>query len=88
MATHKSAEKRNRQNQKRNERNRQNRATLRTAVKKALIAAKAGDKATAQSATTEAVRLLDKAVNKGLLHKNNASRRVSRLTKRVNELSA
>lgn len=86
MANHKSAEKRVRQNVKRNEINRSNRSKLRTQVKK-LRATIASDKAQAGELLNPTVSLIDKAVNKGLIHKNTAARYKSRLTKRVNGLA-
>lgn len=83
MPTHKSAEKRERQNLVRNERNRQTRSTIRSAVKTTLDLAAKGDKAGATKAAREATSLLDKAVNKGVLHKNNAARKVSRLNAKL-----
>ena len=83
MANHKSAEKRVRQNAKRNEINRSSRSKLRTQVKK-LRASLTTDKGQAAELLNPTVSLIDKAVNKGLIHKNTAARYKSRLTKRVN----
>lgn len=79
MATHKSAEKRHRQNLKRRTKNRAVKATLQTQVKKTMELASKGDKAAAAEAAKVATRLFDKAVVHGVLHKNTASRKVSRL---------
>lgn len=81
MANHKSAVKRIRQTVKRNAVNRNNRSKLRTQVKK-LRAALAGSD---QSLTTEllnpTISVIDKMVNKGILHRNAAARHKSRLTR-------
>lgn len=87
MANHKSAEKRVRQNIKRNEINRSNRSKLRTQIKKLRSALSASDKKESTDLLTPTVSLIDKAVNKGLIHKNTAARYKSRLTKHVAELA-
>ena len=87
MANHKSAEKRVRQNAKRNEINRSNRSKLRTQIKKLRSALTASDKTQSTELLNPTVSLIDKAVNKGLIHKNTAARHKSRLTKHVSELS-
>ncbi|MEZ4861518.1 MAG: 30S ribosomal protein S20 [Caldilineaceae bacterium] len=78
MANIKSAEKRNRQMQKRAVLNRVVRNSTRTAIKKARLAVENGD-ADAQANVMTAIRALDKAASKGVIHKNNAARRKSRL---------
>ncbi len=87
MANHKSALKRIRQNEKRNEINRSNRSKLRTAIKKVRVAVTASDKAAGSEQLLSTVSLIDKAVNKGLIHKNTAARHKSRLTKHVNAIA-
>jgi small subunit ribosomal protein S20 len=87
MANHKSAEKRVRQNTKRNEINRSNRSKLRTQIKKLRSALAASDKNQSTELLNPTVSLIDKAVNKGLIHKNTAARYKSRLTKHVSELA-
>jgi small subunit ribosomal protein S20 len=87
MANHKSAEKRVRQTAKRNEINRSNRSKLRTQIKKLRTALAAGDKGQSGELLNPTVSLIDKAVNKGLIHKNTAARYKSRLTRHVGELS-
>ncbi|MDA8166114.1 MAG: 30S ribosomal protein S20 [Desulfobacteraceae bacterium] len=84
MANHKSALKRNRQNQKARLRNRSNRTRVKTAIK--AIEAAIGEQSVekAQAALKAAIPVIDKAAVKGAYHKKNASRKVSRLTKRVN----
>lgn len=84
MATHASAEKRHRQSLKRKERNRSARAAIRTAVKKTFDLLDKGDTAGAKEAAKAATSLLDKAFSHGILHKNNAQRRISRLNTRLN----
>jgi small subunit ribosomal protein S20 len=86
MANHKSAEKRARQNAKRNEINRSNRSRVRTQIKKLRTAISATDKAQSAELIAPTVSIIDKAVNKGIIHKNTAARYKSRLTKHVAEL--
>jgi small subunit ribosomal protein S20 len=86
LATHKSAEKRHRQSEKRRASNHAMRSRLRTLVKRVLTAVDRKDAGAAQTELQVAARSLDKAVTKGVLHRNNASRRLSRLTLRVNTL--
>jgi small subunit ribosomal protein S20 len=86
LATHKSAEKRHRQNEKRRVRNHALKSQLRTLVKRVLTAVEKKDAAAAETELRVAARALDKAVTKGVLHRNNASRRLSRLTLRLNSL--
>lgn len=84
MANHKSALKRNRQNQKRRLRNRSNRSRVKTVIRtiNEAIEEQAVDKA--QEALQAAIPVIDKVTGKGAYHKKNGSRKVSRLTKRVN----
>jgi small subunit ribosomal protein S20 len=86
MANHKSAEKRVRQNIKRNEINRSNRSKLRTQIKKLRTALAGHDKKESGELLAPTVSLIDKAVNKGIIHRNTAARYKSRLTKHVAEL--
>ena len=83
MANIKSQIKRNRQNEKRRVRNRVYRGGARTFVKKARTSLQGKDLQAAQQDTLEAVSALDKAAEKGAIHKNNAARRKSRLMKRL-----
>lgn len=83
MANIKSAIKRNEQNEKRRLRNRVYRGSARTFVARARVALARQDLETAESATMAAVSALDKAAQKGVIHKNNAARRKSRLMKRL-----
>ena len=87
MANHKSAEKRVRQNAKRNEINRSNRSKLRTSIKKLRTSVASHDKSGSVELLNPTVSLIDKAVNKGIIHKNTAARYKSRLTKHVNDLA-
>lgn len=86
MANHKSALKRNKQNKVRNERNRHNRSTLKTFIKRIREAVDAKDASAAKDALQAAIPVIDKAASKGIIHKSNASRNVSRLTKLVSTL--
>jgi small subunit ribosomal protein S20 len=86
LANIKSAIKRNKQNEKRRLRNRYFAGRARTFVKKARQAIDAGELEEARQATTQAVEALDRAAVKGIIHKNNAARRKSRLMKQLVEL--
>ena len=86
MANHKSAEKRTRQNEKRRLRNRYVSTTMRGRVKELREAIDAGNGETAESLLGSSVKLISKAVGKGVLHKKQASRTISRLVKAVNKL--
>jgi len=83
LANIKSAIKRNRQNEKRRLHNRHYRGGARTFVRKARLAIESGDVDAAREATMTAVSALDKAAEKGIIHKNNASRRKGRLMKQL-----
>src|SRR4051794_25641145 len=87
VANIKSQIKRNRQNEKRHDRNKAVRSELKTRVKRAITAAQEGGEQ-AQAEATLAVKRLDKAAAKGIIHKNAAARRKSRLQKRINQISA
>lgn len=80
MANTRSAEKRNRQSEKRRTSNVQVRTGLKSAVKKAREAIAHGDPA-AKPTVQAAVRTLDRAASRGIIHKNAAARRISRLAK-------
>jgi small subunit ribosomal protein S20 len=86
LANTRSAIKRARQNPKRRLRNRYFTGRARTFVKKAFETMDSDDPKAAQEATLVAIRALDKAAEKGILHKNNAARRKSRLMKHLNAL--
>jgi len=87
VANHKSAAKRNRQNTIRNARNNHVRTTMRTLVKNVREAVAAGDSDAAQTALAKAIPYIDKTSTKGVIHKATASRKISRLTKLVNNLA-
>ncbi len=86
MANIKSQIKRNKQNEKRRLRNRVYAGQARTYVRKARLAISDGVQEDALKATLTAISALDKAAEKGIIHKNNAARRKSRLMKQLNEL--
>ena len=88
MATHKSAIKRNRQNAKKQLINQMRRTRVKSLTKEVLAAVEAGDKETAQNALGKAVPVIQRAASRGTFHRNTASRKVSRLTKRVNTIPA
>ena len=83
MANHKSAVKRHTQSLKNRERNRSNRTRLKNAVKSVLEAVENKD-VNAPATLSSAVSVVAKSASKGLIHKNTAARKISRLTKRVN----
>lgn len=87
MPNHKSAEKRVRQNERRNAVNRSNRSNLRTQIKKLRSVLATNDASQSQELLTPTVSAIDKAVNKGVLHKNTAARYKSRLTRHVAKLA-
>jgi len=81
-----SAKKRARQAEKRYLRNKVHRSRMRTFVKNVLKAVDSGDLETAKEAYRKAVPVIDSMVNKGIIHKNNAARKKSRLNARVKSL--
>ena len=83
MANHFSALKRARQTEAKTTRNRANRSRLRGALRSLREAISKGDKAAAQSAYRATVSVVDKGVQKGVIHKNTASRYKGRLSARV-----
>lgn len=85
---HPSAIKRARQNIQRNRRNTALRSALRSAVKKVVGAIEDADVTAAQTDLSQAIRTLGKATTKGIVHKNYAARKISRLTRKVNALVA
>ncbi|MFC1855304.1 30S ribosomal protein S20 [Thermodesulfobacteriota bacterium] len=86
MANHKSALKRHRQSLKKHARNTAIRTNLKSSVKKLRAGIASKDKDISTTELQNVIIKLDRAVTKGVLHKNNASRRTSRLTKQVNSL--
>lgn len=88
MPNIKSAIKRTKTSEKRRLRNASQKSALRTAVKQADRAIAGTDVAAAREALQLAQKKLDKAVTKGLIHKNAAARKKSRLAKKLNAMSA
>lgn len=86
MANHASALKRARQNEKRNARNKAYRTRVRSVVKQVRLAIADGNAEAAEAALKVAVPIIDKAAGKGVYHKKNASRQVSRLSSQVSAL--
>ncbi len=84
MATHKSAEKRNKQSIKKAARNSMTKSALRTATKRVRTALQQGDVAAAKKALVAAEAALSSAATKGVIHAKNASRKTSRLAAMVN----
>ncbi len=82
----KSSQKRERQNETRRLRNRNYNSRARTLIRKALLVMEEGNLDAAKVATTDAIQSLDKAAAKGVIHKNNASRRKSRLMARLSKM--
>jgi small subunit ribosomal protein S20 len=88
VANIKSQIKRNRQNEKRRLRNKSVKSSLKTAIRKFNEASAAGDTEAAGALLREASRKLDKAVSKGVIHKNQAANRKSAIAKRLESASA
>ena len=87
MANIKSAKKRILVSETRTASNKSIRSEVKTSIKKVEAAVAANDKAAASAALTNAVSVIESASSKGVYHKNNAGRKVSRLTKLVNTLA-
>lgn len=87
MANIKSAKKRIVVSEIRAARNKAIRSNVKTCIKKVEAAIAANDKAAATEALKNATVAIDKACSKGVYHKNNAARKVSRLTKAVNSIA-
>ena len=86
MANIKSAKKRVLTSRIRQERNKSIKSSIKTASKKVLAAVEASDKELAAKELLNATSVIDKATKKGVLHKNTASRKVSRLANAVNRI--
>jgi small subunit ribosomal protein S20 len=84
MANIKSQIKRNRQNEVARARNKSTRSALKTKIKNFLQTAEAGDKDATATAYKDVASSLDKAASKGVIHKNTAANKKSRLAKRLN----
>jgi small subunit ribosomal protein S20 len=88
LANHKSAIKRARQNEIRRLRNKGVKTRVKRVVKETRTAATADAKADAQKSLDAAKSVIDKAAKKGVIHKRTAARKISRLSKLVNGISA
>ncbi len=86
MANSAGSKKRARQAVKRNKHNAQIRAKVRTFIKKVSYAVEAGDKDTATGGFADMQKAVDQAVSKGLMHKNQAARKKSRLSAQIKAL--
>ena len=88
MANHKSAIKRARQNEKRRLRNKSTITRIKNIVKGVRFTASENSKEAALAELNSAKSIIDNAVKKGVIHKKTASRKISRLSKLVNTISA
>jgi small subunit ribosomal protein S20 len=86
LATHKSAEKRSRQNEKRRLRNTSVKSSIKKQIKSVLTAVETKDKKGSETTLAAAAPAIAKAASKGVFHKKTASRKISRLNKKVNAL--
>ena len=86
MANTKQAKKRVRQSEKRRKLNASMRSMLRTYSKKVTAAIAAGDQEVALASLQEATPIIDRMVNKGIIHKNKAARHKSRLTNHIKKM--
>ena len=86
MANIKSAKKRIRTSEKRAERNKSERSGVKPSIRKVSEAIESKDKTAAGEALKAAISTIEKAGSKGVYHKDNVSRKVSRLTKAVNKM--
>ncbi len=87
MANTKQAKKRIRQAEKHRQHNASMRSMLRTYIKKVVAAIATGDQKVALTSLQEATPVIDRMVNKGIIHKNKAARHKSRLTQHIKKLS-
>lgn len=87
MANIKSAKKRILVTQTKTARNKSIRSEVKTAIKKVEAAVAANEKEAAKSALTSAISTIESASSKGVYHKNNSARKVSRLTRLVNTMA-
>jgi len=88
MATHKSAIKRHKQNLERRTRNKANLSRLRTQIKKLRATVASKDEAEARILLPQTIALIDRSIQKGIVHENTAARYKSRLTRLVRTLGA
>ncbi len=86
MANIKSAKKRIKVNETRAARNKSIKSRVKTAIKKVDAAVLSGDKENAKKVLNEAEVIIAQAAGKGVYHKNNSARKISRLTRAVNSL--
>ncbi len=86
MSINRSAEKRERQNRKRRLRNRSTKSTMKTAIKKFNEAVASGDVESASATLAASLKLIDSTASKGVIHKNTANRKKSRLQLRFNKM--
>lgn len=87
LANIKSAQKRILVIRTKTERNKAIKTGAKTAIKKVLVAIESGDKAVATTELRNATKTIEMAATKGIYHKNNVARKVSRLTKAVNKMA-
>ena len=87
MANIKSAKKRILVTRTRTDRNKAIRSGVKTAIKKVYAAIESGDKAAAQTALKNAVKVIEMAGSKGVYHKNNVAHKVSRISTAVNKMA-
>ncbi len=87
MANHKSALKRARQNEVRRIRNKSYKTSTKKAIKEVRVAVANGSAEEARERLTNAVSIIQKTASKGIIHKNQASRKISRLARQVNQIS-
>ncbi|RJQ28262.1 30S ribosomal protein S20 [Candidatus Parcubacteria bacterium] len=88
MATHKSAIKQDKQSKKRKMRNTKIKSYVKTVIKRVRNAVDEKDMESSTQALVKAIPAIDKAASKGVIHKKTASRKISRLTKRVNSVTS
>ncbi|MCQ2525581.1 MAG: 30S ribosomal protein S20 [Lachnospiraceae bacterium] len=87
MANIKSAKKRILVSQRNAEKNKSEKSAVKTAIKKVYAAIESGDKAAAKAELLSATKIIEMAGSKGVYHKNNVARKVSRITKAVNAMA-
>jgi small subunit ribosomal protein S20 len=88
MIRHKSAEKRARQNKKRYQHNRAVKSSVKTGVKNFTTVLETKNREESATALKKVISTISRAASKGVIHKKTASRKISRLTKRVNKQPA
>jgi len=88
LATHKSAIKQDKQSKKRKMRNTKIKSYVKTVIKRVRNAVDEKDMKSSTQALVKAIPAIDKAASKGVIHKKTASRKISRLTKRVNSVTS